>query len=269
MSLAAAVHPAPPKVSHSLMELGRIFWEAGSGFVLNPLMRVLPKGDGHPVMTLPGFMGADGSMASLRKFLDRQGYSAMPWGLGRNIPDEGMTDMEQALDFRRKMDDTLARVLSAEKQRTGRKVSLVGWSLGGLYATGLAHRYPELVRQVITMGTPFGDPRATSIFSIMQRIYQADVSEEMLGSWLDYTFAGELQVPVTALYSLSDGFVGAGIARLPAHPLMENIAVMASHVGFPFNPLVRALLAERLAQPEARWAPYEKPSLKPFIHQPA
>ncbi len=269
MPATTLAYPAPPKVSHSVMELGRIFLEASSGCLLRPLLRALPMGDGHSVMTLPGFMGADGSMASLRKFLDRQGYAGMPWGQGRNVPEEGMNDMEQALGFRRTMEETLAQSLKTEMRRTGRRVSLVGWSLGGLYAAGLAHRYPDLVRQVVTMGTPFGDPRATSIYSLMQRVYRSEVTAEMLDEWVGFTFAGELTVPITALYSLSDGFVGAGIARVPEHPLMENIAVMASHVGFPFNPLVRFLLAERLAQVENQWRPYQRMSLKPFVHQPA
>ena len=74
---------------------------------------------------------------------------------------------------------------------------------------------------------------------------------------------------MTALYSLSDGFVGAGIARLPQHELMESIAVMTSHVGFPFNPLVRCVLAERLAQREGHWLPYDHVMVKPFVHVPA
>jgi pimeloyl-ACP methyl ester carboxylesterase len=264
-----ASYPAPPKLSHSAMELSRVFWEMSSGLMLKPLLRALPRGDGHSVMTLPGFFAADGSTASLRKFLDRQGYHGLPWGLGRNVPDEGMADMDQALAFRRKMEATLADKLQAEKRRTGRRVSLIGWSLGGLYAAGMAHRYPDLVRSVITLGTPFGDPRATSIFAAMQRVYQAEVSADMLSTWTDFTFDGELLVPVTALYSLTDGFVGEGIARVPQHELMESIAVMTSHVGFPFNPLVRALIAERLAQAEGEWRPYDKPMFKPFVHQPS
>jgi pimeloyl-ACP methyl ester carboxylesterase len=269
MSAQPLAYPAPPRVSHSVMELGRIFLEATSGYMLKPLMKAMPRGDGHSVMTLPGFMGADGSMASLRKFLDRQGYVALPWGQGRNVPEQGMNDMEQALEFRRGMEKALVQTLKNEVRQTGRRVSLVGWSLGGLYATGLAHRQPDLVRQVVTLGTPFGDPRATSIYAAMQRVYKAEVTAEMLDEWIGFTFAGDLQVPITALYSLSDGFVGAGIARLPEHPLTENIAVMASHVGFPFNPLVRFLLAGRLAQAEGQWSPCQRVSFKPFVHQPA
>jgi len=260
--------PTPPRLSHSLLELGRFALEMSSSACLAPAFRWLPEGDGHAVMTLPGFMGADGSTAGLRRFLRRQGYSALPWGQGRNLPEGGITSMIEALDFRQQMEETLAARLEKEKLRSGGKVSLVGWSLGGLYATGMAHRYPDLVRQVVTLGTPFGDPRGTSIYSLLQRMYQAEVNAEMLSNWIDYTFAGDLQVPVTALYSRSDGFVGESIARLPAHPFMENIVVMASHVGFPFNPLVKALLAERLAQPEDGWRRYQKPSLKPFVYRP-
>ncbi len=262
-------YPAPPRLHHSLMELGRIFWEVGSGYMMKPLLRSMPRGDGHSVMTLPGFMGADGSMASLRKFLDRQGYQALPWGQGRNTPEQGMNSMEAAMAFRRTMEESLAEVLRAEVKRSGGRVSLVGWSLGGLYATGLAHRYPELVRQVVTLGTPFGDPRATSIYAAMQRAYQSEVNADNLREWTGFTFDGDLEVPVTALYSTSDGFVGEGIARLPDHPLMENIAVMASHVGFPFNPLVRFVLSERLAQAEGAWEPYVGPGFKPFVYQSA
>jgi pimeloyl-ACP methyl ester carboxylesterase len=269
MPTAAAVYPDPPRVSHSLAELGRIFWEVGSNVALRPLYRFLPRGDGHAVMTLPGFMGADGSMASIRKFLNKQGYSGLPWGLGRNVPADGVRDMETMLEFRRDMEATLAEKLRRHKIRTGGKVSLVGWSLGGLYATALAHRYPDLVRQVVTLGTPYGDPRGTSLYGPMQRAFSTRVDSQMLDQWIDFTFEGDLQVPVTALYSRSDGFVGEGIARLPEHPLMESVAVMASHVGFPFNPLVRLLLAERLAQAEGAWQPYQQMTLKPFLHLPA
>jgi pimeloyl-ACP methyl ester carboxylesterase len=265
---AAVVYPDPPRISHSLAELGRIFWEAGSNVALRPLYRFLPKGDGHAVMTLPGFFGADGSMASIRKFLQGQGYAALPWGLGRNVPDSGVRDMETMLAFRRNIETTLAEKLRRHKTRTGCRVSLVGWSLGGLYATALAHKHPDLVRQVVTLGTPYGDPRGTSLYGPMQRAFGSQVDSKMLDEWIDFTFEGDLQVPITALYSQSDGFVGEGIARLPAHPMMESIAVMASHVGFPFNPLVRVLLAERLSQSEDDWQPYQQPTLKPFLHLP-
>ena len=131
----------------------------------------------------------------------------------------------------------------------------------------MAHRYPDLVRQVVTLGTPFGDPRGTALYSVMQRMNKSAVTDELLQEWVDYSFRGELQVPITALFSESDGIVGEGIARCPEHPYMENIAVMASHVGFPFNPLVRALVTERLSQPEGDWKPWRWRNFGPFMHR--
>ncbi len=223
-------------------------------------------------MTLLGFFGADGSMASMRKFLNRQGYHAIPWGQGRNVPPEGiggLTGMDEMMNFRKDVESVVAGLLEKEVIRSGKRVSLIGWSLGGLYATGLAHRRPDLVRQAITLGTPFSDPRGTSLYSMFRRVNQAEVTEETLATWTEHAFDGELEVPVTALYSQSDGFVGVDIAQLPQHELTENIAVMASHVGFPFNPLVRAVVAERLIQPEGEWKPYQSATLKPFVFKPA
>ena len=261
----AAILPQKPAIGFRVLELARPFWEAGSLLPLGPLLARLPRGDGHSVMTLPGFLGADGVMGPLRRFLSQLDYRPLPWGLGRNLTVRSLHSMQQVLDLRERMEAAVATVLAAEVERSGARVSLVGWSLGGLYAAGLAHRHPELLRQVITLGTPYGDPRGSSIYPLIRRIYPAQTSEADLREWTARTFAGELQVPVTALFSRSDGVVGSGIARLPEHELTENIEVMASHVGFPFNPLVRAVLAERLAQPEGHWRPWSLPSLKPFV----
>lgn len=261
----AANLPQKPAIGFRVLELARPFWEAGSLLPLGPLLARLPRGDGHSVMTLPGFLGADGVMAPLRRYLRQLGYRALPWGLGRNFAVRSLRSAQQALELREQLEAAVATVLAAEVERSGARVSLVGWSLGGLYAVGLAHRHPELLRQVITLGTPYGDPRGSSIYPWMRRIYRVQTSEADLREWTARTFAGELQVPVTALFSRSDGVVGAGIARLPEHELTENIEVMASHVGFPFNPLVRAVVAERLAQPAGHWRPWSLPSLKPFV----
>ena len=102
----------------------------------------------------------------------------------------------------------------------------------------------------------------------MHRRYNGLVTQEGIEEWTSHAFDGHLEVPVTAVYSRSDGIVGEGIARLPEHPLMQSIAVMASHVGFPFNPLVRLVLAERLAQVEGNWEPWQGRSLPPLVHLP-
>lgn len=261
----------PPKLRHSVMEFGRVFLEMGSSAVLAPLLRTLPKGDGHTVMTVPGFMGADGSTSRLRKFLNGRGYRAIPWGLGRNAAEARAAGLDEFLVHRGQVEETIARRVEAECEASGAKVSLIGWSLGGLYSVALAHRHPRLIRQVITLGTPFGDPRGTAIYKVMGRAYGngESVDDESLARWVAYTYrGGELRVPVLALFSESDGIVGAGIARCQGDPrYVTNMAVMASHVGFPFNPLVFAVIANALVAPHERRALCRRELLRPFVRR--
>ena len=263
----------PPKLSHSIMELGRVFLEIGSSALLGPLFKALPEGDGHSIMTIPGFMGADGSTSQLRKFLNKRGYKAIPWGLGRNASvAQGEEGLDKFLAERAHTEKRIAERIEREFEETGRKLTLIGWSLGGLYAVALAHQYPQWVRQVITLGTPYGDPRGTALYAVMGRMYDNSdaVDEESLARWVAHTYCGgELRVPVLALYSESDGIVGEGIAKCQADPrYVTNMAVMASHVGFPFNPLVFAVIANHLVAPELRWAICSSPRIKSFVHVP-
>ena len=249
---AASFRPdlRPPKLRHSVAEFGRVLLEMGSTAALGPLLRRLPPGDGHTIITIPGFMGADGSTAQLRKFLNQIGYNAKPWGLGRNAYGKQPESLDDFIAFRR-------------------KVTLIGWSLGGLYSVALAHRCPQWVRQVITLGTPYGDPRGTALYGVMGRLYnnEVEVDEAALARWVAHTYSGgRLRVPVLALYSESDGIVGAGIARCEGDPnYVTNMAVMASHVGFPFNPLVFGVIGNHLVEPHERWALCRSEALRPFV----
>ncbi|PLW68520.1 esterase/lipase family protein [Pseudohalioglobus lutimaris] len=248
----------PPRLRHSVGELGRVALEAGASLLCKRLFRTLPEGDGHTIMTIPGFMGADGSTALLRRFLRQRGYHAVPWGLGRNASDARAQNMQQFMRHRAALEEQIAERVEREYLSSGRKVTLIGWSLGGLYSVALAHRYPQWIRQVITLGTPFGDPRGTALYSVMARMNESagNESEESLRHWVDYTYSGgELQVPILTLFSESDGIVGKGIARCEGDPAyVTNMAVLASHVGFPFNPIVFAVIGNHLVAPERRWA---------------
>lgn len=248
----------PPPLRHSITELGRVALEAGGSLLLNPLLKRLPQGDGHTIMTIPGFMGADGSTALLRRTLNQLGYNAIPWGLGRNASDASADTLEEFMEHRAELEREIATRVEHEFHSSGRKVTLIGWSLGGLYSVALAHRYPQWIRQVITLGTPFGDPRGTALYSVMSRVNGSagEVSEESLQRWVDYTYlGGRLRVPVLTLFSETDGIVGSGIARCQGDPgYVTNMAVKASHVGFPFNPLVFAVIANHLVEPDRRWA---------------
>jgi pimeloyl-ACP methyl ester carboxylesterase len=268
---AASFRPdlRPPKLRHSISEFGRVFLEMGGSALLGPVLRNLPAGDGHTIITIPGFMGADGSTSQLRKALNRLGYNAKPWGMGRNAYGKQPESLDDFLSFRERVEDEIAALVESEYLASGRKVTLIGWSLGGLYSVALAHRCPQWVRQVITLGTPYGDPRGTALYSVMGRLYNNDVEvdEAALARWVAHTYrGGELRVPVLALYSESDGIVGSGIARCEADPrYVTNMAVMASHVGFPFNPLVYAVIGNHLVEPHERWAICRSAALRPFV----
>lgn len=257
----------PPKLRHSVMELGRVMLEIGSTAMLGPILKSLPEGDGHTIMTIPGFMGADGSTSQLRKFLNGRGYNAIPWGLGRNASEVRSQNIDDFLVHRRETEDAIAARIEQEFLDSGRKLTLIGWSLGGLYAVALAHRFPQWVRQVITLGTPYGDPRGTALYSVMGSLYDNDVDEEALRRWVAHTYSGgNLRVPVLALFSESDGIVGAGIARCQGDArFVTNMAVVASHVGFPFNPLVFAVVANHLVEPHERWAICRSERLRPLV----
>src|SRR4051812_44493440 len=137
---------------------GRAIHEFGAFLGALPLLSFAPRGDGHPVLVLPGLVASDSSTRPLRSFLSNRGYDVSGWRQGRNYGlragvQNGMVDLV------REMSD-----------RQGRKISIVGWSLGGLYARQLAKMMPDRVRSVITLGSPFaGHPKSTNAW----RIYEA------------------------------------------------------------------------------------------------
>ena len=150
---------APPSRLLMLAE-GRALWEAGATLALWPLLQLAPRGDGHPVLVLPGLVASDESTRLLRRYLRGRGYEVHGWGLGRNLgPRAGVEDA------------MIARIETLYDQSGGRKVSLVGWSLGGVYARLLANRMPERVRSVITLGSPFtGNPRASNAWRVYEGV---------------------------------------------------------------------------------------------------
>lgn len=241
-------HPEPPELWHSLSEGARALWEAQQLLFARPLLRRAPRGDGHPVMTLPGFGGADGSMAPLRAWLQRWGYDARPWNLGRNFPKYRMDSLDAAMLFREKMVKRAARELEKIYRETGQKVTLVGWSLGGIYAHELGILHPQWVRQVVTLGTPHGDPRGTAAWGIMRRVYNSNVPVEVqdISGWLSSSLT-PLKVPMTVIFSPTDGIVSQEVAMLK-DPGVTHLAVNSSHVGFALNPKVYWLIAKQLAK---------------------
>ena len=234
----------PPGLGMLLAEARGIF-ELNASLVLSPLLLRAPRGDGHPVLALPGFLASDLSMAPMRRYLSELGYDSYGWEMGRNIG--GVSRMRAALR------DRLAEIHSA----TRRKVSIVGWSLGGVYARHLALQAPELVRYVITLGSPFAnDVTATNA----TRLYEALSGERVTADpELRKVIAGDLPVPTTSIYSRADGIVNWRTCLLRPSDTAENIEVhLASHVGLGVNPAALWAVADRLAQSEGHFTRFDR-----------
>jgi pimeloyl-ACP methyl ester carboxylesterase len=245
----------PPGLGLLLAEARGIF-EFNTSLLLSPLLMRAPKGDGHPVLTLPGFLASDLSMAPMRRYLKELGYDTHAWRMGRNTG--GVGRMQSALLDR----------LKEIHADTGRKVSIVGWSLGGIYARHLALQAPDMVRCVVTLGSPFAnDVRATNA----TRLYEALSGETIeKTSELQLAIAGDLPVPATSMYSKSDGIVNWRTCLLRASDTAENIEVrLASHVGFGVNAAALWALADRLAQAEGQFMQFDRSGPFAIAYAPA
>jgi len=239
----------PPPALLALTEPQRVAVEAISLATLRLLLNRLPAGDGHPVMVLPGFLGSDAYNASLRRFLRRLGYRTHGWGLGRNL---GPRD--QALE-------RLQQRLRSLVERYGQPLSLIGHSLGGIFARELAREEPELVRQVISLGSPFGRGRHSG--SYPARLFEALNPTEDIPVALDELHWSP-PVPTTAVYSRGDGIVNWRTAvQSPAfcRGVSQSIRVRGSHCGMTLNPTVWYILADRLRQRIDAWKPFEATGL--------
>ena len=180
-----------------------------------PLVATAPRGDGHPVVVLPGLATDDTSTMPMRWLLRRLGYKTSGWDLGVN---RGPTP---------RVTEGMGSLLDGLVAKYHQRVSIIGWSLGGAFALGLARRAPDDIRQVITLGSPLvGAPEPPP------------------------------QIPVSSLYSKSDSIVPWRYSLLPDRPLRENIEVRGSHLGLGHNPAVLAIVVERLALPDGQWRPY-------------
>jgi pimeloyl-ACP methyl ester carboxylesterase len=223
----------------------RSLFELNSSLLLSPLLLRAPKGDGHPVLALPGFLASDLSMAPLRRYLKELGYDTHAWNMGRNLG--GVASRRGALR------DLLQRI----HESSGRKVSIVGWSLGGVYARDLALQMPHMVRSVITLGSPFtSDVRATNA----TRLYEA-LSGEGIDDHpeIQQAIAGDMPVPATSIYSRTDGIVNWHTCHLNPSATAENIEVyLASHVGLGVNPAALWAVADRLAQAEGEFRQFDR-----------
>jgi pimeloyl-ACP methyl ester carboxylesterase len=226
----------------------RVGLELASSAVRTRDLHAWPQGDGHPVIVLPGFLAGPESTTFLRKHLRRLGYRAHDWRQGRNL---GASP---------ELADRLEDLLLEISERYQRRVSLVGWSAGGIYAREMARALPEQTRCVVTLGSPFrGHPastRAWTMYRIMNRRHLARMfTPDALA-----VRAAPLPVPTTCIYSRTDGIVAWQCCISEPAPHTENIEVSATHLGYGHEYETLRVLADRLAQPEGGWMPYHAPA---------
>lgn len=241
-----------PSLIHMFTE-GRSVIELGMSALLMPFLLRAPEGDNHPVMVLPGFLASDISTKPMRKFLDVKGYKTYGWGLGRNLGKQIVGGQDVICD------SLLSRVIELSVKHN-KKVSLVGWSLGGILARELARLLPDYVRQVVTLGSPFNGPSGSvSMVAKLFSTINGDLVKK--NAQLMQNMLIPPPVPSSAIYSRTDGIAHwqACINReVELFDEAENIEVRGSHSGLGHNPQVMWIVANRLAQSEGAWRPYCK-----------
>ncbi len=239
----------PPPMLYAAAELFRVVGEAASlSLSWMPLLASARQGDGHPVLVLPGFAAGDGSTLVLRRFLTRLGYRTLPWLLGSNrgAPVQLVS---------------LMRRFHRLTQTFDQPISIVGQSLGGVYAREIAREFPGAVRLVVTLGSPFAAVSHNETNPLVRLLFErmSGVSVEKMRS----TMARQdprvpPPAPVTALYSKTDGVVNWRSCMEVETARTENIEVVGSHSGMAVHPLVLHVIADRLAQGPGEWRKFDR-----------
>ncbi|WP_425228319.1 esterase/lipase family protein [Sphingomonas sp.] len=238
------------ELPRALMEWGSLAWSAGA------LLTTAPRGDGHPVLVLPGFMTSDTSTRVLRRFLRTLGYDAHTWNLGRNLGPRAIGESGEKLVER----------LREVHALTGQKVSIVGWSLGGIMARLLARRAPDAVRQVITLGSPFaGSPKASNVWRLYEVMSGKRIDDKHTQGMMA-EISARPSVPCTAIFSKADGVVAWQSCREVECDLAENIEVRGSHCGLGVNPSVLYAVADRLARKPGEQRRFDRSGWRAMVY---
>ena len=225
----------PPSLVNQLLE-ARFVAEAGVLAAQFPLLvSQAPRGSGQ-VLVLPGFMASDSATVYLRRFLRAIGYTVSGWQLG--------TNRGRMLDL---LPDVVRRV-ERTVEDGGAPTRLVGWSRGGIIAREVARDRPELVRSVVTLGSPVrGGVGVTTIQSWVKR--ETGVSAEEIARLMRERQSVPIEVPITAIYSKSDGVVAWQACIDETNPRVDHREVACSHVGMACSAVAFREVAKALAEP--------------------
>ena len=244
----------PPSALLTALEFPRWIGEYTASRVVDLVAHSSDVGEGRPVLVLPGFAGNDFTTGRLRAHLRQRGFRVHGWRLGRNI---GLTD--------KLVDGLIDRFIEIADQYD-EPVSIVGWSFGGLLARRIAHEHPDRVRQIICLASPWraeGErTRATAMFERSRaRHGLSDRARDIVDQ-----LRQPVPVPTTAIWSRSDGvsrWSGCAVDESTTPAIAENIEVVSSHAGMVANPLVLAVVVNRLRQDPENWQPFEWNQIRP------
>lgn len=235
---------ARPSLFRLLSEPGLAILEKGISIPYKKIFRSSAEGDGHPVMVLPGFMSTETSTKALRLYIEKLNYNVYDWGMGRNLGKIEYLDL------------LLARLDEIYFQ-TGQPVSLIGWSLGGVYARQLAKERPDKVRQLITMGSPFSGLTEPNNVSWLYSLISGGKKVKHINQAFLASLPAPAPVPTTAIYSKSDGIVNWKMCMEAIETeIHQNIEVRGSHIGMGSNFSILKILADRLKKDKHDWEPF-------------
>lgn len=219
-----------------LVETPRAMWTVVRLARHWPRLKREARGDGRPVLLLPGLFNSERSLFVMHRYLSGLGYAVHGWGLGRNVGVRATGPQAERL----------IEQVEALHAATGRKVTLIGVSLGGIMARLVAHRRPELIAQVITVSSPFaGSPRSTNVWRPFEWLSGETVDDPAVTARLEEA-ARPLPVPSTAIWSRSDGLVNGTICREGEGAACRAVEVRSSHLWVQMHPDALRAIARAL-----------------------
>ena len=213
------------------------------------LLERLPSGDGQPVMIVPGLTTGDWSTTIIRSFLSSKGFNVYGWDQGLNIR------------YTEDLENRLAQRVEEIATKHGRKVTLIGWSLGGLTIRIFAKNHPDHVRQVISLGGPFKNLKGKSYVTWWYELLARERVEDFNPEW-EAAAASVPDLPSTSIYSRADGMVSWEYCMdWETGPITQNIEVKCNHLGFGMNPTVWQIVHDRIIQDEDDWQLFDTSTL--------
>lgn len=240
----------------ALFEAPRFLASSGSLIASYPWLASVPRSRALSIMVLPGFGASDFSTAPLRAFLRSQGHRVYGWGLGTNLGYGRLGGLEPLIDRLEELSD-----------RRGEPLALVGHSLGGAFARRLAQTRPDLVTKVISLGSPIsGSPSGSPLWPMYRRL-NPGAALRVVNS--RFETERPLPVPATSIYSKTDAIVHWQRSLEIPGPRSESIEIIAGHMELLVSPPAFYAVADRLAQAESEWMPFEVPRGLPSVFFPA